>query len=108
MREPPIGRPGGGIGGLGLAIVQRIAALHGGALRALPAPPAAVLARLRLPDGTTLTPTLRPLADPGVEGMAPYRALAIDAVAGGDDRISLWACSVTRDGWPGVNGLGSR
>ncbi|MBL8701478.1 MAG: hypothetical protein JNK67_24075 [Alphaproteobacteria bacterium] len=67
--------------------------------RALPAAPGAVLARLRLPDGTMLTPTLRSLADPGVEGAPPYRALAVDAAAGGDDRVSLWACAVTRDGW---------
>ncbi|MEO8123997.1 MAG: HAMP domain-containing sensor histidine kinase, partial [Burkholderiales bacterium] len=36
LREPPLPRPGGGIGGLGLAIAQRIAALHGGSLRTLP------------------------------------------------------------------------
>lgn len=36
LRQPASGR--GGIGGLGLAIAQRIAALHGGSLRALPAP----------------------------------------------------------------------
>lgn len=37
LRDPPLQRPGGGIGGLGLAIAQRIAALHGGSLRTLPA-----------------------------------------------------------------------
>ena len=36
VRDPPIPRPGGGIGGLGLAIAQRIAWLHGGSLRTLP------------------------------------------------------------------------
>lgn len=36
VREPPIKRTGGGIGGLGLAIAQRVAVLHGGGLRALP------------------------------------------------------------------------
>ena len=37
VREPPIQRAGGGIGGLGLAIAQRVAVLHGGSLRSLPA-----------------------------------------------------------------------
>ena len=36
VRDPPGRRGGGGIGGLGLAIAQRVAALHGGSLRALP------------------------------------------------------------------------
>jgi hypothetical protein len=67
--------------------------------RSLPAAPSAVAARVRLPDGTLLVPTLKSLADADVEGTAPYRALAIDATIGGDDRVSLWACSVTRDGW---------
>lgn len=35
LRDPPLVRSGGGFGGLGLAIVQRIAALHGGSLRAI-------------------------------------------------------------------------
>jgi signal transduction histidine kinase len=38
LREPPIQRISGGIGGLGLAIAQRVALLHGGSLRPLPAP----------------------------------------------------------------------
>lgn len=33
LRDPPLRRAGGGFGGLGLAIVQRIAQLHGGLLR---------------------------------------------------------------------------
>ena len=37
LREPPLKRPGGGIGGLGLAIAQGVAVLHGGSLRPLPA-----------------------------------------------------------------------
>lgn len=37
VRDPALRRPSGGIGGLGLAIAQRIAILHGGALRPLPA-----------------------------------------------------------------------
>ena len=38
LRDPPIKRSGGGIGGLGLAIAQRVAVLHGGSLRPLPSP----------------------------------------------------------------------
>jgi signal transduction histidine kinase len=38
LRDPPIRRSSGGIGGLGLAIAQRVAVLHGGSLRPLPAP----------------------------------------------------------------------
>lgn len=36
LRDPPLRRISGGIGGLGLAIAQRVAALHGGSLRPLP------------------------------------------------------------------------
>jgi signal transduction histidine kinase len=38
LRDPPIRRSSGGLGGLGLAIAQRVAVLHGGSLRPLPAP----------------------------------------------------------------------
>ena len=38
VREPSLRRASGGIGGLGLAIAQRIAQLHGGSLLPLPAP----------------------------------------------------------------------
>lgn len=38
LRDPPVRRTSGGIGGLGLAIAQRVAALHGGSLRPLPSP----------------------------------------------------------------------
>ena len=38
VRDPLIAREGGGMGGLGLAIAQRVAALHQGRLHALPAP----------------------------------------------------------------------
>ena len=38
LRDPPRKRIAGGIGGLGLALAQRVALLHGGNLRALPAP----------------------------------------------------------------------
>ena len=38
LRDPPVKRTSGGIGGLGLAIAQRVAALHGGSLQPLPSP----------------------------------------------------------------------
>ena len=51
--------------------------------RSVPVSPASVAARVRLPDGTLLVPTLKSLADADVEGTVPYRAVAIDpAVAG--------------------------
>jgi signal transduction histidine kinase len=37
LRDPPLKHPGGGIGGLGLAIAQRMALLDGGSLLPLPA-----------------------------------------------------------------------
>jgi len=49
VREARAVRPDGGIGGLGLAIAQRIAALHGGALRSLPAPQGGTRLALWLP-----------------------------------------------------------
>ncbi len=49
LREPPIRRRSGGIGGLGLAIAQRVAVLHGGSLRPLPAPAGGTRLCLLLP-----------------------------------------------------------
>lgn len=49
LREPPIRRRSGGIGGLGLAIAQRVAVLHGGSLRPLPAPGGGTRLSLVLP-----------------------------------------------------------
>lgn len=47
--RPPIKRSSGGIGGLGLAIAQRVAVLHGGSLRPLPAPRGGTRLCLALP-----------------------------------------------------------
>lgn len=49
LRDPPPRRSGGGIGGLGLAIAQRVAQLHGGTLRPLPAPEGGTRLCLALP-----------------------------------------------------------
>ena len=46
-----VGGMGGGIGGLGLAIAQRVAVLHGGSLRPLPAPAGGTRLCLALPMG---------------------------------------------------------
>lgn len=54
LRDPPLKRPGGGIGGLGLAIAQRVAQLHGGSLRPL-----------ATPEGGTRLCLALPLAAPG-------------------------------------------
>jgi signal transduction histidine kinase len=52
LRDPPLRRPSGGIGGLGLAIAQRVAQLHGGSLRPLPAPEGGTRLCLALPLAT--------------------------------------------------------
>lgn len=50
VRDPAVRRhAGGGMGGLGLAIAQRIAVLHGGRLHTLPAPQGGTALRLALP-----------------------------------------------------------
>ena len=49
LRDPPVRRSSGGIGGLGLAIAQRVAQLHGGSLRPLPAPHGGTRLCLALP-----------------------------------------------------------
>jgi signal transduction histidine kinase len=52
LRDPPIKRSSGGVGGLGLAIAQRVAVLHGGSLRPLPAPQGGTRLCLALPLAT--------------------------------------------------------
>lgn len=49
LRDPPAKRTHGGIGGLGLAIAQRVAALHGGSLRPLPSPEGGTTLCMALP-----------------------------------------------------------
>jgi signal transduction histidine kinase len=49
LRDPPLKRMSGGIGGLGLAIAQRVAILHGGSLRPLSAPEGGTRLCLALP-----------------------------------------------------------
>ena len=49
LREPPLRRTSGGIGGLGLAIAQRVAQLHGGSLTPLPSPGGGTRLCLALP-----------------------------------------------------------
>lgn len=49
LRDPPVQRAGGGIGGLGLAIAQRVAQLHGGSLLPSPAPGGGTRLCLALP-----------------------------------------------------------
>ena len=49
LRDPPVRRSSGGIGGLGLAIAQRVASLHGGSLRPLPSPDGGTRLCLALP-----------------------------------------------------------
>lgn len=49
LRDPPLRRTSGGIGGLGLAIAQRVALLHGGSLLPLPAPQGGTVLCLALP-----------------------------------------------------------
>lgn len=52
LRDPPVQRAGGGIGGLGLAIAQRVAQLHGGSLRPVSAPEGGTRLCLALPLAT--------------------------------------------------------
>ena len=49
LRDPPMRRSRGGIGGLGLAIAQRVAVLHGGTLHPLPSPDGGTRLCLALP-----------------------------------------------------------
>lgn len=49
LRDPPVRRTSGGIGGLGLAIAQRVAILHGGSLKPLLSTQGGTLLCLALP-----------------------------------------------------------
>ena len=49
LRDPPLKRTSGGIGGLGLAIAQRVAQLHGGSLLAQARPAGGTRLCLSLP-----------------------------------------------------------
>lgn len=49
LRDPPAKRSSGGIGGLGLAIAQRVAIMHGGSLRPLPSPQGGTTLCMALP-----------------------------------------------------------
>jgi signal transduction histidine kinase len=49
LREPPLPHPRGGMGGLGLAIAQRVAVLHGGRLHPLAKPAGGTCLCLELP-----------------------------------------------------------
>lgn len=56
LRDPPIKRIGGGIGGLGLAIAQRVAILHGGSLLPLAAQQGGTRICLALPLALATSP----------------------------------------------------
>jgi hypothetical protein len=53
--------------------------------------------RLRLADGTLISPTVKSLADPDVGRDGTFRLVTVEAPAGPPVRI--WACVATRDGF---------
>jgi signal transduction histidine kinase len=64
LRDPPLRRSSGGIGGLGLAIAQRVAALHGGSLRGAARPAKRRCAAFQ--SGPVQTAELTEIRDPVV------------------------------------------
>jgi hypothetical protein len=54
--------------------------------------------RVRLENGTSLSPLVKSLADPGVEGTPPVRIAPIDIPAPPGQRMQVWVCAMTRDG----------
>jgi hypothetical protein len=56
---------------------------------------------LRAPDGSLLSPSIKPLSDGDVVvDAAGFRQLAIDVTADPGERVRVWACTLTQSGVP--------